>query len=374
LRTADFDYLLPPDRIAAVPAQRRDESRLLVMPRGGGATPVHGRFADLAQHLPPRSLIVLNDTRVLAARLHGRRPTGGAVELLLTRAISMTPVQSGFDETWECLGRNLGNAPVGFVVEIDVPPGAPRVTATIVERGEEGRFVVRLEGRGATALAAALDTIGEIPLPPYIEAARREAGRASEVDDRERYQTVYARAPGAVAAPTAGLHFTEERLAELVARGHELARVTLHVGPGTFRPVKADDPRAHRMDVEHYVVPAETADAVARARAEGRAVIAVGTTVVRTLEASARAHGGVVTAGQGATDLYILPGDAFAVVTGLVTNFHLPKSTLLMLVCAFAGTAPVLAAYEEAVARGYRFYSYGDAMFLRPAAPEERAP
>ncbi len=374
MRTADFDYLLPPDRIAAVPARERDESRLLVMPRGGGSPSKHGHFGDLAEHLPARSLLVLNDTRVLAARLQARKPTGGVVELLLTRGLSTAPAGgSGFDETWEALGRGLGNAPVGFALEVDVPPGGPRVTASIVGRGGEGRFVVRLEGREAPSLVSVLDAIGEVPLPPYIEAARRDAGRGAGVDDRDRYQTVYATAPGAVAAPTAGLHFTEARLADLRARGHELAKVTLHVGPGTFRPVKTDDPRAHRMDEERYAIPVETADAVARARDEGRAIIAVGTTVVRTLEASARANGGAVKAGPGATDLYILPGDAFAVVTGLVTNFHLPRSTLLMLVCAFAGTAPVLAAYEEAVARGYRFYSYGDAMFIAPGPREERA-
>jgi S-adenosylmethionine:tRNA ribosyltransferase-isomerase len=378
LRTADFDYVLPPDRIAAAPAHLRDESRLLVMPRGGGTPNKHGHFRDLLEHLPPRSLLVLNDTRVLAARLRARKPTGGVVELLLTRVMSVTqggPAPEGgpegFDETWEALGRSLGGAPVGFVMQVE---GGPPVTATIVERGDEGWFVIRLQGRGAPSLTSILDTLGVIPLPPYIEAARREGGGAPAVDDRDRYQTVYATAPGAVAAPTAGLHFTQPLLEALRARGHELAKVTLHVGPGTFRPVKTDDPREHRMDVEHFAIPAETADAVARARAEGRPVIAVGTTVVRTLEASARANAGVVTAGQGATDLFILPGgaltpgDDFAVVTGMITNFHLPRSTLLMLVCAFAGTAPVLAAYDEAVALGYRFYSYGDAMFIQPRA------
>jgi S-adenosylmethionine:tRNA ribosyltransferase-isomerase len=374
LRTADFDYLLPPDRIAAIPAQRRDESRLLVMQRGGGTPNKHAHFGNLVEHLPIHSLLVLNDTRVLAARLRARKPTGGAVELLLTRGVSVAPAADGFDETWEALGRSLGGAPVGSTVDVEVPAGTPPVQATIVERRDEGRFVVRLRGSGAASLAAVLDAIGEVPLPPYIESARRERGGAPGVDDRDRYQTVYASAPGAVAAPTAGLHFTEERLAELRARGHELATVTLHVGPGTFRPVKTDDPRAHRMDVEHYDVPAATAAAIVRARAAGRPVVAVGTTVVRTLEASARENGGVVKAGPGATDLYILPGDAFAVVDGLVTNFHLPRSTLLMLVCAFAGSAPVLAAYEEAVATGYRFYSYGDAMFIRPERREERAP
>jgi len=339
------------------------------MPRGGESPNKHAHFRDLGAFLPSRSLLVLNDTRVLAARLHARKPTGGVVELLLTRALGAaaqpSSARDSFDEAWEALGRGLGAAAAGTRLEVaHAPPGA-RVTATIVERGEEGRFVLRLAGTGAASLASILDGMGEVPLPPYIEAARRESG-APAVDDRERYQTVYASAPGAVAAPTAGLHFTEALLAELRAQGHELAKVTLHVGPGTFRPVKTDDPRAHRMDEERYAIPAETADAIARARAEGRAVVAVGTTVVRTLEASARANGGVVTAGEGATRLFILPGDAFAAVDALVTNFHLPQSTLLMLVAAFAGRERVLAAYAEAVEEGYRFYSYGDAMFIQP--------
>jgi S-adenosylmethionine:tRNA ribosyltransferase-isomerase len=355
------------------------------MPRGGGSPNKHGHFRDLAAHLPARSLLVLNDTRVLAARLRARKPTGGSVELLLTRAISAAPApgrpragsagepDAGFCETWEALGRGLGNAPLGLRLQIVGASDAPIVVATLVERGEEGRFVIRVEGHGAPSLAAVLDALGEVPLPPYIVAARRAAYGAAAgaadvaaVDDRVRYQTVYACVPGAVAAPTAGLHFTEALLEDLRARGHELARVTLHVGPGTFRPIKSEDPRAHRMDEERYRISPETAAAVGRARAAGRPVIAIGTTVVRTLEASARAHGGAVEAGHGTTDLFILPGDLFAVVTGLVTNFHLPQSTLLMLTCAFGGTAPVLAAYHEAVERGYRFYSYGDAMFIRP--------
>jgi S-adenosylmethionine:tRNA ribosyltransferase-isomerase len=364
LRTADFDFLLPPDRIASAPSAARDGSRLLVTRRGGGSPNEHAHFRDLARYLPPRSLLVLNDTRVIAARLRARKPTGGAVEVFLTRSISAVPTEGGFDETWEGLGRGMGNVPAG--TKLDVGAGGPlSVFATLVERGEEGRCVFRLEGRGAPSLLTVLDQIGEMPLPPYIEAARRE-GAASAVDDRERYQTVYASAPGAVAAPTAGLHFTPESLDALVAAGHELARITLHVGPGTFRPVKADDPRAHRMDVEHYDIPEATAAAIARARAEGRPVIAVGTTVVRTLEASARENAGVVVAGPGATALFILPGDSFAVVDGMITNFHLPQSTLLMLVCAFAGTEHVLGTYREAVERGYRFYSYGDSMFLVP--------
>jgi S-adenosylmethionine:tRNA ribosyltransferase-isomerase len=353
------------------------------MPRGGGSPNKHGHFRDLADHLPDHSLLVVNDTRVLAARLRARKPTGGEVDLLLTRSFPAAPTEgplgkgsaegpaAGFSEIWEALGRGLGKAPSGLQLEVAGSADARPVIATIVERGEEGRFVIRVEGRGAPSLASILDEIGEVPLPPYVLAARHAAlgaagGSTGAVDDRVRYQTVYASAPGAVAAPTAGLHFTETLLAELRARGHELAKVTLHVGPGTFRPVKTSDPRGHRMDEEHYTIIPEAAEAIGRARSEGRPVIAIGTTVVRTLEASARANSGDVKAGRGTTDLFILPGDPFAVVTGLVTNFHLPRSTLLMLVCAFAGQAPVLGAYHEAVALGYRFYSYGDAMFIRP--------
>lgn len=370
MRTADFDFLLPPDRIAAIPSATRDGSRLLVTRRGGGSPNEHAYFHDLERFLPPRSLLVVNDTRVIAARLRARKPTGGAVEVFLTRSVSSRSVETGFDETWEGLGRGMGNVPLGTRLDVGAK-GTLSVFATVVERGDEGRCLFRLEGQGGPSLLSVLDQIGEMPLPPYIEAARREASAdAPTVDDRERYQTVFASAPGAVAAPTAGLHFTPERLDALAANGHELARITLHVGPGTFRPVKTDDPRAHRLDVEHYDIPAATAAAIARARAEGRPVVAVGTTVVRTLEASARANGGVVVTGPGATSLFILPGDTFAVVTGLVTNFHLPQSTLLMLVCAFAGTEHVLATYREAVERGYRFYSYGDAMLLVPQAAQ----
>jgi S-adenosylmethionine:tRNA ribosyltransferase-isomerase len=365
LLTADFHYDLPPDRIAAVPAPERDESRLLVMRRGDDSPNEHAHFRDLGRYLPPRSLLVLNDARVIAARLRGRKSTGGGFELLLIRRLEAQEAPPGeVVEVWEALGRSLGNVPLGTTLEIGP------LAATLVERGTEGHVTVRLRGRG-TSLLALLDAVGEIPLPPYIEAARREAGGAPAVDDRARYQTVYADAPGAVAAPTAGLHFTPALLDALAAAGHELARVTLHVGPGTFRPVKVDDPRRHEMDEERFTIPEATAAAIARARAEGRPVIAVGTTVVRTLEASAREHG-AVRAGEGATRLYILPGDAFRVIDGLVTNFHLPESTLLMLVCAFAGTPRVLATYREAVARGYRFYSYGDAMFIQPQSSVPR--
>jgi S-adenosylmethionine:tRNA ribosyltransferase-isomerase len=363
LQTTDFEFFLPPERIAAAPADARDDARLMVMDRHTGARK-HGRFRGILDELPPRSVLVLNDARVLAARLHGRKPTGGAVEFLLTQRVAIEPQaekrqNERFCELWEGLTRGLGGS---------VPPSAIAVGGDVVvevaERRDAGRALLRLTGPGSS-LSAVLDDIGELPLPPYIEAARKRMGAAAPVvDDRTRYQTVYASSPGAVAAPTAGLHFTPPLLAAIGAAGHEVAMLTLDVGPGTFRPVEVDDPRAHHLDPERYRIPPDAADAIARARADGRPVVAVGTTVVRSLEASARAHGGAVVAGDAVTDLCLLPGEQFHVVTDLITNFHLPRSTLLMLVAAFAGTENVLAAYRDAVERGYRFYSYGDAMLV----------
>jgi S-adenosylmethionine:tRNA ribosyltransferase-isomerase len=376
LQTADFEYFLPPDRIAAAPADARDDARLMVMDRRGEMRK-HLRFRDILAELPARSLLVLNDARVLAARLHGRKPTGGAVEFLLTRRVRDDGRQNGgFRELWEGLTRGLGSA--AAVPAIDVGGG---VTVELVERYEAGRALLRLTGPGPSLLAV-LDGVGEVPLPPYIEAARKRLGAgAPAVDDRARYQTVYAAHPGAVAAPTAGLHFTPRLLADIAAAGHEIATITLDVGPGTFRPVEVDDPRAHRLDPERFRISTEVAETIARARKQRRPVVAVGTTVVRSLEASARDHGGEVAAGDAEADLCLLPGDEFQVVTDLITNFHLPRSTLLMLVAAFAGRENVLAAYREAIERGYRFYSYGDAMLIRgeqtrgePASSARRVP
>jgi len=359
LQTVDFDFDLPPDRVAAAPADARDDARLMVMDRRGEERK-HLRFRDILAELPPRSLLVLNDARVLAARLRGRKPTGGAVEFLLTQRKETLGLQNErFCELWDGLTRGLGST-VGAA--IDVGGG---VQVEVVERGDAGRALLRLTGPGPS-LEAVLDAVGELPLPPYIEAARKRLGPAAPtVDDRTRYQTVYATTPGAVAAPTAGLHFTAPLLAAIAEAGHEVATLTLAVGPGTFRPVEVDDPRAHRLDSEHYRIPPETADAIAQARRARRPIVAVGTTVVRSLEAAARAHGGEVAAGDAETDLCLLPGDSFQVVTDLITNFHLPRSTLLMLVAAFAGKENVLAAYRDAIERGYRFYSYGDAMLIR---------
>jgi len=366
VRTSDFDYSLPPELVATRPVEPRDASRLLRLDRFAGGHN-HAHFRDLVTLLPPRSLLVVNDTRVLPARLLGRKATGGAVELLLTRMVTRDPDAPGRAEVWEALARNLGREPGERVNFSD------GLSATVLERREQGRALVRLEDSsgGDADLARKLEQVGEVPLPPYIEAARRRApaADAAAIDDRRRYQTVYADAAGAVAAPTAGLHFTPELLARLEAAGHCIVRLTLHVGPGTFRPVKADDPREHVMDEEAFVIPAATAAAVNAARGSGQPIVAVGTTVVRTLEEAVRAGGGEVRPGSGATSLFLLPGDEFLAVTDLITNFHLPKSTLLMLVAAFAGRETTLTAYRAAVEAGYRFYSYGDAMLITGRRP-----
>lgn len=373
LLTEDFDYELPDGRIATHPLPDRDGSRLLILSKDDDKRN-HGFFSQLPRFLRERSLLVLNDTRVIPARIHARKPTGGRVEVFLVEPVpghgciaGTTIVEPpGWGECWRVLLRGLGGSPLGTPLRFDAP-----VTAVLCERGSRGSGVVRFAGQGQGGLMTAIEEIGSIPLPPYIEAARRLGGQAAAdgnqaatVDDRVRYQTVYARAPGAVAAPTAGLHFTERLLDEVQAAGHEVVRLTLHVGPGTFRPVEGADPTLHRLDAERFEVSEATAAAIRRAQAAGRPIVAVGTTVVRTLETLAR-RGGIV-AGRGSTDLLILPGDTFHVVTDLITNFHLPKSSLLMLVSAFAGREKVLSAYREAVERGYRFYSYGDAMFIRP--------
>jgi S-adenosylmethionine:tRNA ribosyltransferase-isomerase len=341
-RTADYDFDLPPHQIAQQPAARRDASRLLVLDRATGERR-HRAFADLLEYPAPGDVLVLNETRVFPARLIGRKPSGAAAEIFL-----LHPHQ-GDDYVWTALVRPGGKLKPGRTVDI-----GPDLSVEIVESTPGGERIVKLHT--ALPLVEALDRYGEIPLPPYVE-------RAATDEDRERYQTVYARERGSVAAPTAGLHFTPELLAALEARGVRVARLTLHVGVGTFRPVETEDPEAHRMHSEWYRIPLEAAETINAARAAGGAVWAVGTTVVRTLE-SAAAPDGTLAPAEGWTDIFIRPPYRFRVVDHLVTNFHLPRSTLLMLVAALAGHERIMETYREAVAQDYRFFSYGDAMLI----------
>jgi len=355
LRLADFDYELAPELIAQTPADRRDASRLLVLP---AADPVsHHGFTELPDLLPEGALLVVNDARVVPARLFGRKPTGGRVELFLVGKLT----HEGDREVWSCLVRAKSLEP-GTALELlpargRTPAGRPPRARFLGRFGDD----LRVELRAPGGVLAALEEWGEVPLPPYIER-----GEGPSDEDRERYQTVFARAPGAVAAPTAGLHFTDAILDRLAARGIERAEVTLHVGPGTFAPVRVENIEDHVMHAERYDVPPATAAAYAAARAAGRPVVAVGTTVVRTLE-SALGPDGQLAAGPGETRLFIYPGRPIGAVDLLLTNFHMPRSTLLMLVCAFAGTERLLGAYREAIAARYRFFSYGDATLLSRA-------
>jgi S-adenosylmethionine:tRNA ribosyltransferase-isomerase len=341
MRAQELDYDLPEDLIAKHPSAEREGSRLLVVDRDRGALE-HRAIRELPALLEP-SLFVFNDTRVIPARLRGVKPSGGKFELLLTDRLG----EEAGAERWLARGRPLKTLKPGMQLAV----GPLRIE--VVTRRDETTLEVSLSGE--PDVATALEQAGEIPLPPYID-------RAVEAADQERYQTVFAREPGAVAAPTAGLHFGDALLSELAARGHERAFVTLHVGPGTFAPLLVDDLREHKMHEERYAIPDATVQAIASAKREGRKVVAVGTTVVRTLEAAAASG---LEAGPGATRLLIHPPYSFRVIDALVTNFHLPRSTLLALVMAFAGTELTREAYRAAVSERYRFFSYGDAMLIR---------
>ena len=350
-RVSLFDYELPEDLIAAVPAERRDESRLMALDRRSGAV-AHRRFFELPELLREGDLLVMNDARVLPARLSARRCTGGAVEVMLIRR-----EDAGAAGRWLAMLRSGGSLREGEV--LDGEGGGPDVT--LVESRGEGFWVVSFGGQEQTGAAP---SGGRMPLPPYIVRSRRRLGLPEEMPelDGERYQTVYARRDGAVAAPTAGLHFTDELLARIGRRGVETRTLSLLVGPGTFRPVKCEEVEEHKLDAEFYHLPAATGQAVAAALREGRRVVATGTTTCRVLEHVARA--GRWEEHEAWTDLFVYPPFEFRAVGALITNFYLPRSTLLMLVSAFAGRENVLAAYAEAVRERYRFYSYGDAMFV----------
>jgi S-adenosylmethionine:tRNA ribosyltransferase-isomerase len=356
--TADFDFALPPELIAHHPAPARDGSRLLVVNRGDG-TLSHRGFRDLPQLVRPGDLLVLNDSRVIPARLRGFKPdTGGEIEILLLE-------EAGPMEWWAMLKPGKRARP-GTKIMFRSPAGADsQLHAEVVAKNDEGHGLLRFWG--VADLRAAVHELGEMPLPPYIS---REAP-AIGPEDRTRYQTIYAQHEGSVAAPTAGLHFTPSLLEGLRAAGVATHFVTLHVGAGTFAPVKAEQLEQHIMHEERFHVPEATAEAVNRAKSGDRRVIAVGTTSLRVLEHSARSHGGKLVAGPGRTRIFIHPPATFALVDALLTNFHLPQSTLLMLVSAFAapgehphGRDLILRAYAEAIRERYRFFSYGDAMLL----------
>jgi S-adenosylmethionine:tRNA ribosyltransferase-isomerase len=362
VRASDFDFHLPPEQIAQAPADEREQARLYLLPRDAPAG--HARIADLPSLLPPGALLVTNDTRVFPARLRGRKsPTGGAVELLLLERLPHKSseehlfAEGEWEEKWRCLGRSSKGFHPGYKIKLD----GDQAMFVVVAEVHGAEVDVLFWGHGQGGLLAVAERIGEVPLPPYIG---RDGAPSDE--DRARYQTVYARETGSAAAPTAGLHFTPRLLAALAARGIERVALTLHVGLGTFAPLRTDEvDDLSELHAERYEIPAATAGAIADARREGRPVIAVGTTTVRALESAWSTETGSLRTGPGTTRLFIKPGHRFHAIDGLLTNFHLPRSTLLMLVAAFAGTDRLLAAYRDAVARGYRFYSFGDAMLIR---------
>ncbi len=349
MRTDDFDYHLPSELIAQTPLEHRDSSRLLVLDRATG-TVRHSRFSGIGEHLRPGDLMVFNRSRAIPARLYGRRESGGRVEFLL-----LSRVEPGL---WRALARPGRRLQPGARVLLDVP-GRPSGNLSVdydVEvcaSEDDGVKLVRFVDEGV------IDRSGHAPLPPYIH---------TRLEDPERYQTVYARDPGSAAAPTAGFHFTNSLLEDLRRAGVEMAFVTLHVGLDTFRPVQEDDPREHKIHTEYFEVDSEAAQALQRAKREGRRIIAVGTTSVRTLEQVGRdldnQGDGSIGPGSGQADLFILPGHRFRLVDAMITNFHLPRSTLMMLVSAFAGRERVLEAYQAAIVESYRFYSFGDAMLI----------
>lgn len=340
MKTSDFYYDLPEELIAQDPLKDRTSSRLFVLNKETGAFS-HKHFKDVISYLQPGDCLVLNNTKVIPARLLGvKEETGAKAEILLLKRIDA--------DTWECLVKPGKRLKVGSRVSF----GDGRLTAEILEVADEGNRLVKFYYEGI--FEEVLDSLGEMPLPPYI---------THKLEDKNRYQTVYAKYDGSAAAPTAGLHFTKDLLQEIEKKGIKIAQVTLHVGLGTFRPVKVDDVKSHHMHVEYYEVNEEAASIINETKKDGGRVICVGTTSCRTIE-SATNNDGILEAKSGNTDIFIYPGYRFKLMDALITNFHLPESTLVMLVSAFAGKEKVLAAYEEAVRERYRFFSFGDAMLL----------
>lgn len=339
MKTSDFYYDLPEKLIAQTPVEPRNSSRLMVLPRNGGEIK-HKHFYDLPEFLKPGDCLVLNNTRVLPARLYGtREDTGAVVEFVLLR-------QHG-NKLWECLAGPGKKAKTGYKFKF-----SDKLTATVTDVLEDGNRMIEFACEGD--FFAVLDEVGQMPLPPYIK---------EKLKDKERYQTVYSKDAGSAAAPTAGLHFTKEMLESIKAMGVNIAYVTLHVGLGTFRPVKVEDVTQHKMHTEHYYIPEEAAKTINETRKNGGRVICVGTTSCRTVESCAKKYGEIKEC-SGDTDIFIYPGFEFKCMDGLITNFHLPESTLIMLVSAFAGYDNVMNAYNTAVKERYRFFSFGDAMLI----------
>ena len=343
MKLTDFDYHLPPDRIAQSPLEQRDASRLLVVERDT-CDFHHIQFSQSGEYLPSNTVLVLNDTKVIPARLIGHKiGTGGKIELLLIREKE--------SDTWEVLAKPRRSLQIGTQVAF----GNSKLIAEVLAKPEDGHCIVRFDYDHNDAFLSILTDVGMMPLPPYIR-------RPPNAEDTVRYQSVYAASEGAIAAPTAGLHFTQELLAKLKSKGIEIATLTLHVGPGTFQPVKVDNIRTHKMHAEYIHLTEIEANRIRTARDAGAKIVAIGTTVVRSLETAGAT--GTVCPYSGYSELFIYPGHQFNVVDALVTNFHLPKSTLLMLVSAFAGRDLIQKAYQEALQQNYRFYSYGDAMLI----------
>lgn len=339
MKTSDFDYFLPEALIAQTPLQKRDESRLLVMDKTTGALE-HKHFYQIADYLNPGDTLVVNNSRVLPARLLGHRPTGGAVEVLL--------LKDNGDNIWECLTKPGRKTGIGQQIIF----GDGSLTGTVIDALEDGNKLVRFSYEGI--FLEILERLGKMPLPPYIKA---------ELADAERYQTVYSKINGSAAAPTAGLHFTKELLAQLYEKGVNIAEVTLHVGLGTFRPVKVDDVQDHHMHSEFCMIDEDTAALLNQTRHNGGRIVCVGTTSCRTLESLVN-EDGTFSAKSRWTDIFIFPGYRFKAMDALITNFHLPQSTLVMLVAAFSSKENILNAYKVAVDNNYRFFSFGDAMFI----------
>ncbi len=341
MKTEDFDYELPEHLIAQTPIQKRDTSRMMVLDKKTGEIE-HRHFHDIVDYLGENDVLVLNDTKVMPARIYGvKEETNAAIELLLLKEME--------NDTWECLTKPAKRVKVGSVISF----GDGRLKALCIEEKEEGIRVFKLDYEGI--LYEILDSLGEMPLPPYIH---------EKLQDKDRYQTVYAKNVGSAAAPTAGLHFTKELLEELKKKGVTILYITLHVGLGTFRPVNVEDVTKHKMHSEFYAMSKEVADTLNQAKKDGKRIISVGTTSTRTLETIVSKYGKFEEC-SGWTDIFIYPGYTFKAIDSLITNFHLPKSTLIMLVSALAGKEHILNAYHEAVKEEYRFFSFGDSMFIK---------